>query len=199
MRVLFLTNNDASLGLAKWLQEQGEDLDVHGDRLSPGMARPYGLVLSYGYRHIIPASELFGPRFVNLHISLLPWNRGADPNVWSHLEETPCGVSVHEIDQGVDTGPILAQAAMHFNDSDTLAGSYDALQQAVQALLREAWPRLRDGRLPARPQMGRGSRHLAAEFMAVRERLLGAEGWEVRIGDLRARWHALRSEGRAPG
>ena len=48
-------------------------------------------------------------RVVNLHIAYLPYNRGADPNLWSVLEDTPAGVSIHYVDEGVDTGDIIAQ------------------------------------------------------------------------------------------
>ena len=46
---------------------------------------------------------------VNLHISYLPWNRGAHPNFWSFFDATPTGVSIHLIDKGIDTGPIIVQ------------------------------------------------------------------------------------------
>ncbi len=42
-------------------------------------------IVIYGYRNIIkkPIIDQLKGRIVNLHISLLPWNRGADPNIWS--------------------------------------------------------------------------------------------------------------------
>lgn len=49
---------------------------------------------------------------MNLHISYLPWNKGADPNFWSCIDGTPAGVTLHHIDAGVDTGDIIAQALM---------------------------------------------------------------------------------------
>ena len=47
-------------------------------------------IVSYGYRHKITQDVLdfVGGRAVNLHISYLPWNKGADPNFWSFLEDT---------------------------------------------------------------------------------------------------------------
>ena len=46
-------------------------------------------------------------RFINLHLSYLPYNRGKNPNVWSIVENTPAGVTLHEIDKGIDTGKII--------------------------------------------------------------------------------------------
>ena len=39
---------------------------------------------------------------VNLHISYLPFNRGSHPNYWSFVENTPKGVSIHEIDEQIE-------------------------------------------------------------------------------------------------
>jgi len=73
--------------------------------------RPPDWIVSHGYRHIVPPEVVarFRDRMVNLHISLLPWNRGADPNLWSFVEGTPSGVTVHYMDEGVDTGDVIAQ------------------------------------------------------------------------------------------
>ncbi|MCL0081308.1 hypothetical protein M1N64_03665 [Peptococcaceae bacterium] len=48
--------------------------------------------------------DKFQGRAINLHISFLPWNRGADPNFWSFIENAPVGVSIHYLDEGIDTG-----------------------------------------------------------------------------------------------
>lgn len=191
MRLLFLTNNAASLGLADWLRTRTELLTVSGDRLDEEGLAAHDLVLSFGYRHIIPASALAMRRCVNLHISLLPFNRGADPNVWAHLEGTPSGVSIHEIDAGIDTGPILAQRPFDFNESETLRSSYACLHEGIQALFRECWPGIRDEGIEPRAQSGAGSFHRARQFLAVRERLLGDEGWDVPIHRLKQRWREL--------
>ena len=71
----------------------------------------YDLVISFGYRHIIKKEIIEKTKIpiINLHISYLPWNRGSHPNFWSFFDETPSGVSIHLVDSGIDTGPIIAQ------------------------------------------------------------------------------------------
>src|SRR4029078_12187716 len=71
-------------------------------------------VVSHGDRHIVRADavEARPGRFVNLRIALLPYNRGADPNLWSWVDGTPKGVTIHLMEPGVDTGPVLAQSAV---------------------------------------------------------------------------------------
>ena len=50
--------------------------------------------VSYKFRHIVKSSiiEHLNGKIINLHISLLPWNRGADPNLWS-FQITPLKAS----------------------------------------------------------------------------------------------------------
>lgn len=98
-------------------------------------------IISYGYRHIIKRAliEHFGDRAINLHCSLLPWNRGSDPNVWSFLEDTPKGVTIHCIDEGIDTGKIIAQREVQFDSFETLHSTYEKLSLAIEKLLMEKW------------------------------------------------------------
>lgn len=60
----------------------------------------------------LPAALLTLPRFgaVNIHPSLLPVGRGPEPVFWTlRRGERETGVSLHQIDVGLDTGPVLAQ------------------------------------------------------------------------------------------
>ena len=74
------------------------------------------LVLSFGYRKIIHnkiLKKLHKP-IVNLHISYLPYNRGSHPAFWAFLDKTPSGVTIHELDKGIDTGKIIFQKKIKF-------------------------------------------------------------------------------------
>ncbi|MGZ5199575.1 MAG: formyltransferase family protein [Telluria sp.] len=141
-------------------------------------------IVSYGYRHLIPADVLaaFGSRAVNLHISLLPWNRGADPNLWSFLEDTPKGVTIHVLERGIDTGPILAQLAVASDPHDTLKTSYERLAQAMVALFADTWGDIRSGRLPARAQSGAGTYHRTSDRSHVADLL--TQGWDTPVAGL---------------
>lgn len=141
-------------------------------------------IVSFGYRHILGPAIVsrFRGRAVNLHISLLPWNRGADPNLWSVLEDTPKGVTIHLIDEGVDTGDILAQETVTLDALDTLRTSYARLSAAVEALFCRLWPDLRAGRVRARPQPPGGTFHRKKDRAQV-EHLLSA-GWDTPLREL---------------
>ena len=73
-------------------------------------ASEFDLIISFGYKYIIPNEIIVAScPIVNLHISYLPFNRGSHPNFWSHFDDTPSGVTIHLIDEGIDTGPYLFQ------------------------------------------------------------------------------------------
>ena len=78
------------------------------------------LVLTIGYGVLLPEAILALPKrgFLNLHFSLLPAYRGAAPAQRAlHNGETITGVSVFQLDKGMDTGPIFSQESIHIDPS----------------------------------------------------------------------------------
>ena len=141
------------------------------------------LGVSFGYKHLIRPPELQHCSFINLHISFLPWNRGADPNLWSWVDGTPKGVTIHVVDEGLDTGPIIAQRQTAMGSDETLATSYDRLMDDMVALFAEVWSRVRIGEIRARPQHGQGTSH----FVADRAKVAGLMrlGYDTHVAELR--------------
>lgn len=121
--------------------------------------------VSYGYRHIVPSAVIaaLGQRIINLHISYLPWNRGSDPNLWSWLSNTPKGISIHWLTEGLDKGGIIAQELVEFDTNHTLRTSYLELQTRVTHLFARVWPDLISGATPGSPQSGHGSYHRSSD------------------------------------
>lgn len=106
---------------------------------------------------------------VNLHPAYLPFNRGAHPNVWSIIEGTPAGVTLHTIDDGVDTGKILAQEKVKVEPTDTGRSLYGKLEQAAYELLIKTWPKLVKGELAAKSQKSGGSEHRVKDLHKLDE------------------------------
>jgi methionyl-tRNA formyltransferase len=183
MHVLLLGPEDSPLG--PWLRARGETVTATSSLVGPEASADF--LVSYGYRYILrrPVLDRFGDRAINLHVSLLPWNRGADPNLWSFVDDTPKGVTIHHLDEGVDTGDIIAQREVLMGSDETLRTSYQKLQVALQQLFQEQWPLIREGRAPRHPQRGPGSRHLLRD----KEALLAAlpAGWDTPVSLLRPR------------
>jgi len=101
----------------------------------------FDLTVSYTYRFILSKEILrsLHNNAVNLHNSFLPWNRGSDPNLWSILEKTPRGVTLHYMEAGLDKGAIIAQRLVPLLPNDTLKTSYDMLDVAAQEQFRQAF------------------------------------------------------------
>lgn len=127
----------------------------------------YDLVISYGYRHILKKEVIESSKapIVNLHISYLPWNRGAHPNFWSFYECTPSGVSIHLIDEGVDTGAIIYQRYVNFDkEEDTFLKTYKKLIVEIEKLFRNNIDELISKKFIATPQRRKGSYHSVANL-----------------------------------
>ncbi|AGA56415.1 methionyl-tRNA formyltransferase [Thermobacillus composti KWC4] len=172
----------------------GDEMIHAEDRLTgdePWLNRVDFLV-SYGYRHILrPAVfDRFGNRAINLHISLLPWNRGADPNVWSFLEDTPKGVTIHVIDERLDTGHILLQEEVAMNELDTLRTSYNRLTQTIERLFWDNWEQLRACRIMPKAQPRGGSMHYKKDLHPYLHLL--TDGWDTPVQALIGRAKLLK-------
>jgi phosphoribosylglycinamide formyltransferase-1 len=111
--------------MANWLQEQG-----------------VRLVVCAGYMHLLtePFLERFPERIVNVHPSLLPDFPGAraiDDALAAGVEVT--GVTVHLVDSGLDTGPIVRQERVPVEPRESLverihAAEHRVLPEAVRDL-----------------------------------------------------------------
>ena len=172
--------------LEEYLASFGDELVRAEKMLTPKSAKLRGVdwLVSYGYRYIIKPEvlDLLPGRAINLHISYLPFNRGADPNLWSFLEDSPKGVTVHQIDQGLDTGDILAQEPVVMESQDTLSSSYDRLSMAMLNLFRRVWPEIRTGKLVGRKQLDGGSAHCAKDKTTYEHLLV--TGWDTPVKEL---------------
>lgn len=142
--------------------------------------------VSYRYRFIIrrPIIEYLKGNIINLHISLLPWNRGADPNLWSFLDNTPKGITIHYIDEGVDTGDIIAQQEFFFDeDVETLASSYEVLNHQIIKLFNKQWLFIISGKTTRYRQTHSGTYHQLKDKKPF-ENLLNNSGWNTPVKQL---------------
>jgi len=144
----------------------------------------YDFLISFGYCYIISKEilEYFNEKAINLHISYLPWNRGADPNLWSILENTPKGVTIHQMDCGLDTGQILYQKEISFDEKDTLKSSYNKLQNEMVGLFKAKWENIKYNKVIPKRQKGIGSYHKSSDKKNFMELLYN--GWDTKIEDL---------------
>jgi len=164
-KILFLGHTQAQTKLIDALVANNCIVDHIEDKTEA--IKGYDYVISYGYRHILKQNVIDGfdcPIF-NLHISYLPYNRGAHPNFWSFYDNTPSGVSIHLIDSGIDTGPIVKQKYVNFQESDdTFFKTYSVLIENIENLFLELLPSLLTDTWTSKKQSGIGTHHYVRDL-----------------------------------
>lgn len=189
--VLFATNNANTEDLFQWLKAREAKVYQIQNKLTAEAVRQLApsFIVSFNYRHLIPREvlELLPGRIINLHTSLLPYNRGSGPNFFSFLDDTPKGVTIHLVEEGLDTGDILCQREIVFDEErETFASSYDRLLSEIKGLFQENWEDIKARRLTPVKQEGGGTYHKMKELEAIRERIPFT--WEERIADFKKRY-----------
>ena len=111
------------------------------------------VVASYGL--LLPKAVIDCPRYgcLNVHPSLLPRYRGPSPIIAAILDgQATTGVSVMKMDEGLDTGPILAQKEIAIRSEDTTKALTEALFIEGATLLVQVLADLANGRIDPLPQ-----------------------------------------------
>lgn len=85
---------------------------------------------------------------INFHPGFLPTNRGMNPNVWPFIDNTPAGVTIHYIDEGIDTGDIIARRRVPITPYDTAQTIYEKTMADIVELFKEIWPNVKKGTAP---------------------------------------------------
>lgn len=92
---------------------------------------------------------------INLHAGRLPAYRGGSPLQWQVINgETHAGMSVVRMDSGIDTGPVLAEAAIEIGGDATIADLQAATNERFAELVSQCVSGLAEGSLSERPQAG---------------------------------------------
>ncbi|NOX63373.1 MAG: methionyl-tRNA formyltransferase [Chloroflexi bacterium] len=113
------------------------------------------LIVVAAFGQILRPNVLELPRYgcINVHASLLPRWRGASPIQAAILAGDPItGSTIMRMDEGMDTGPILAQAAEVIRPDDTAGALSQRLAQQGARLLIDTLPCYLEGKLAPRPQ-----------------------------------------------
>ncbi len=192
--ILFLTNNTDSLVLFDWLKEQEKDREVYkiSNKITLEMVKQLKpeFIVSYNYKHMVPGEvlEYMQGRAVNLHVSMLPYNRGSSPNFFSFLEDTPKGVTIHEMTAGLDKGKILCQKELTFDEEkESFASSYAVLQQEIMELFKQNWEKIKTGKCEGFLPAEKGTYHTMRELAEFRKN--HPFEWSENIAECKKRWN----------
>ncbi|MBA3768493.1 MAG: methionyl-tRNA formyltransferase, partial [Acidobacteria bacterium] len=109
------------------------------------------LILVWSYSMILPPAILEIPRAgcVNLHGGLLPEYRGGHVMQWAIINgERETGMTLHYMDEGVDTGPVIAEESFPIEWEDDAASIRGKLKDAGVHLIKEYWNAITGGTAP---------------------------------------------------
>jgi methionyl-tRNA formyltransferase len=146
-------------GIPVYLQPPRPQLEPFLDRLR---AAAPDVIIVWSYSMILPAAVLAVPRFgaVNVHTGLLPEYRGGHVLQWALINgERETGVTLHYIDEGIDTGPVIAQMRFPIGEDDDAVTLKARLTLAGRTLLRDLWPQIAGGTAPRMAQDESRARH----------------------------------------
>lgn len=108
-----------------------------------------------GWSQIAKPSILAAPKrgVIGMHPTLLPEGRGRAAIPWAILKGLPeTGVTMFQLDAGVDTGPIIAQERIPIAPRETAESLYAQVAAAHRQLMGRVWPELVSDRITLRPQ-----------------------------------------------
>ena len=180
------------------------------------------VIVVSAFGQIIPKALLELPRYgcINIHASLLPKYRGAAPIQWAVMDGEPVsGVTIMQMDEGLDTGDMLAKTEVPLEPDETGGSLFDKLSRAGADLLIRTLPALEQGTLTPekqplesptayarmiRKEDGRIDWNLEAE--AIERRIRGLNPWPSAYTELTGKilkiWRAEvlpKESGQTPG
>lgn len=140
-------------------------------------------VFVIGWSQLLGADLLRVPKLgaIGFHFSRLPKNRGRAALAWAILnEEQETGATLLHLDEGVDSGDIVAQRTIALGRAETARSLYDKVCAELRAMMRDVAAAIREGRpLPAVPQD-----HAEATYLAKRVADDGFIDWSRSAEDI---------------
>ena len=182
MKVLILSPYPQEI--IKILEKNQDNYLIYNEKLKISFLKKNKIefIISYGYKYLITKDiiDLFKGKIINLHISFLPFNRGYYPNLWSHLEGSPSGVTIHLINEQIDGGEILLQKKVEIDPKKhSFRSSYLILRKEIEILLKSNWKFLKLGEIPGKISINKGSYKNKKDGDEILQ--LFDEGWDTKI------------------
>lgn len=124
----------------------------------------YDLFISLHCKQLFPSRLVNNHRCVNIHPGLNPFNRGWFSQTFSILNHYPVGVTIHEMDEELDHGPIIVQKEIAIESWDT---SYDVYEKIISTeidLLEKNLDDIINNNYVARPMTNEGNINYKKDF-----------------------------------
>ena len=189
MAILFLTNENAKNfeKIVDKLKETDTNVIIKFDRVNIDFIKnnKIDFIVSDRYAVILEKKLLdyLDGNVINTHPSILPLNRGWQPNFFSILYNDPTGVTIHQVDEGLDTGNIILQKKIFYDPHMTLRQTYTIFRKTIENLLINNFDQIYNGKLEKHPQKSKGSFNSKAKFEKIFMKF--HKGWDTKIIDIK--------------
>ena len=154
IRILGPTGRNESI--RKKLCDQGFEVIVSPEPYESELEDHFSpdIILSSGYDRLLRPKTVqrFSQRIINLHAAYLPWARGIGTTLFATMLRYPHGVSIHFINEGLDTGNLISRKLVQPGPKDTLRTFYTKLLSATEELFFESFPKIVNGQTNGVPQ-----------------------------------------------
>jgi len=124
----------------------------------------YSLIISIHCKQLFPSFLVENVRCINVHPGLNPYNRGWFPQVFSIINGLPSGVTIHEIDNKLDHGPIIAQKEYKIESWDTSGSAYAKIMMLERELVLKHFCAIRDRTYNTLVQHDEGNLNFKKDF-----------------------------------
>lgn len=156
MKILLLGPLWRNAPIRDFLIARGNQVETTSDPITLDFAQNLGIdfIISSGYGPIIKPDVVraFPKKIINLHATYLPYGKGIGTTFFSIFEGTPTGVSIHYIDETIDTGAIIVRRPVRYAPEDTLRTFYGTLLAETEKLFLEHWDSISAGTNEIVPQ-----------------------------------------------
>lgn len=125
------------------------------------------LSVNFGYKIPKEILEIY-KKPINLHLSYLPYNKGSNPNVWPIIENTPAGVTIHEMTEKIDGGRILYQEKVEKDITDNGKTLYEKLEKKSVEIIKNEFRNIIEGKYTPKANTG-GTVHYTKDFKKICE------------------------------
>ena len=182
-KLLFLGYLKKETTIINFLEERGYDVKQLGQKkiTKKLLKENFEYIISFGYKKIIKKDLLktLDRPIINLHISYLPYNKGSHPNFWSFIENSPKGVSIHEIDEGIDTGKLIARKKIAFKDlrKQTFYSTYKILIDEAENFFKINFYKIKSRKYKRIYIKKRGTYHVKKQLPK------SLKSWKINIHD----------------
>lgn len=189
MKILYFTNTDKinDSELPDYLIKRGHELLIWADRITLELVKEHAIdfIVSDRPRTLIKQNviEYLPNKIINLHPAYLPWNRGYHPLYFSIRDGNPSGNSIHYIDEGIDTGDIIARSKVEFDEEDTLFTAYQKLRNDMVRMFDDVWPLIEQGINSRKEQKGTSTHYWKRDFDGILDKL--PNGWNTSLNWVR--------------